>query len=71
VQDRTDANGNRVVIPEGWTAHDGGKMPVDGDTLVRVKKAIGWEYHRFPARAFIWEHSGKSMSDIIAYQEVK
>jgi len=64
------------MIPEGWTAHDGGTQPTSDDTPVKVKyrgpedSAKGVRIPFSCGARFDWTHDG-GPDDIIAYQEVK
>ena len=66
-------------LPDGWVAHDGKGMPVDGDALVeiRCRNEDLWQAI-FPGRGELepskagllrWSHRGGS-GDIIAYRVV-
>jgi len=57
------------MIPEGWTAHDGGERPPDWSANYRIRRRDGTEEVR-KGIAVYWVHTG-SPRDIIAYQEVK
>lgn len=62
-------------MAEGWIAHDGGKMPVSGDTRVVVKHRSGetsdtyLDQYNFDDRAicWAWQHMGHP-GDIVAYR---
>lgn len=63
-------------IPEGWTAHSGGPMPVDDDARVNLMFRDSWTNGE-PYRAgdldgqfSLWKWVDHRRSDIIAYQAV-
>jgi len=58
------------AVPEGWTTHDGGPMPVDGDVWAEVLYRDGGKGSWF-AENLGWSHDEHcSYFDIIAYQVI-